>query len=241
MYSLGKRVDQKQIEDWAKNLTEEVDRKWEASAKEALGECGYAVFYSPVRMRPDLMIIGFNPGGRKDSFNRDEAKSIPNQHEYRTYRNEQTYPIAGKMYKLFEDLKNVRLLEQSVKTNIIFFRTKDEKQWKSLEHGMKSKLEAFCMKKVKEIVETLEPRLIFTEGFQAFDRLKRTLLLSEKKPVVSEGKRKRRIVHRANNEAYRLFGMRHPTGQWSRPSEEEWKVIKRQLEEEVRALSPGSK
>ena len=54
------------ITKWAEDLTEEVYNEWKT--KYSFWEDGFKVFYSPVRYRPELMIISLNPGGTKRKF-----------------------------------------------------------------------------------------------------------------------------------------------------------------------------
>ena len=51
------------ITKWAEDLTEEVYNEWKT--KYSFWEDGFKVFNSPVRYRPELMIISLNPGGTK--------------------------------------------------------------------------------------------------------------------------------------------------------------------------------
>ncbi len=85
----------------AESIIDCVHTLWESHAKEY--PAGYAVFYGPVRYMPDLMLIGLNPGGGESCFhgNREVLCAIDNPMEYLTYRNDSTYPIAGKTVAIF--------------------------------------------------------------------------------------------------------------------------------------------
>ncbi|BAI80362.1 hypothetical protein DEFDS_0886 [Deferribacter desulfuricans SSM1] len=162
---------------WALNLLEEVKNVWEiASSKDKnniVEKNGFAVFYSKVRKNPELMIIGYNPGGGDKDFNIEDVFNLEKEHEYIKYsgknnKNEK-YKTAVVMYNLFEEIGKLELLEKSVKLNLIFFRSKSKKEWLSLDKELRISLEQFCFGKVKEIVDYINPKIILLEGLETFD------------------------------------------------------------------------
>lgn len=104
---------------WVTALLKNVDRKWKA-VQDEFRLSGYKVFYSPIRFRPGLMIIGLNPGGDLEDFDPSSTQSIPPTHEYLVKR----YRLAKRMRCLFNKLGRESLLAASVKLNVIFFRTR---------------------------------------------------------------------------------------------------------------------
>ncbi len=83
---------------------------------------GFKVFYSPVYVKPQIAIVGYNPGGDEQAFIEDRLKFERRNfapllcHEYIC----KNYLIAKKMRDFFEG--NVRLLEASVKFNLNFWK-----------------------------------------------------------------------------------------------------------------------
>lgn len=112
-------------EGWAESFQEEVFRYW---------KWGFRVFYGPVFPNPDLLILGFQPGGGPEDFlehhlDRYERGdfSVPQEHEYLI----ENYRIARQMRdKVLNGNKNI--LENSIKSNIIFFRAPDISRWENL-------------------------------------------------------------------------------------------------------------
>lgn len=212
---------------WAEDLLEEVDKKhWSLKGNYNLWESGWGVFYSPVVPNPHIMIIGYNLGGGEEDFNRAWAKQIPAEHEYLA----ENYPLAVKMRKLFESINKLSLLQGSVKLNLIFFRSKDEKQWKSIDRDVRKDMETFCFSKVKEIINKLKPKIIITEGIETYDILTNEILTTcEEIKCISE--KGRRIYCKSKCEDNTVIGLIHPTG--ARINDRASKHIKKSLSEDL--------
>ena len=228
------------INKWAKDLSNQVYDEWKMSKnKYSFGEnYGFAVFYSPVSENPNLMIIGYNPGGRENAFSkeREKATRIPEIHEYIQNKDKRKeYPIAGKMFNLFNDIGIIDWLEKSVKLNIIFFRSEKSKIWKSINRPSRREMEEFCFIKTKEIVDVLGPRYILTEGIATFRYLVSSVFKSGCEiPTFSPSpdQRKRCIYAKSKYESIPIIGIVHPTGAW--PSNAEWSQIKGWLADDLR-------
>ena len=107
------------ITKWAEDLTEEVYNEWKT--KYSFWKDGFEVFYSPVRYRPELMIISLNPGGGEKDFQAlDFPKfqggnfSVPKQNRYVT-------TLAGVCRKTFVELFVVKLSFTQGTSNQNFF------------------------------------------------------------------------------------------------------------------------
>ena len=116
------------ITKWAEDLTEEVYNEWKT--KYSFWEDGFKVFYSPVRYRPELMIISLNPGGTKRNFVEEHYSdyedgdfSLLNENSYLISK----YQFAKKIRTLFEGNENV--LKTSVAITVLFFRSKNINYW----------------------------------------------------------------------------------------------------------------
>ena len=140
------------LDQWAENLTKQVFNEWEKNYSN--WKQGIKLFYGPVRKLPKLMILTYNPGGDKQSFQKDlirfgEGDFNPyHKHEYK-YRN---YTLAKKMRKLFSS--DLDLLEESVALPIMFFRSKDTKMLKKrFQKNKRKEAEMFCLEKVKQIID----------------------------------------------------------------------------------------
>jgi hypothetical protein len=187
-------------------------------------EAGFAVLYSPVPANCKLLILGGNPGGGSESFDAHRAAQVPISHDYFAYN----YPLAVKMRRLFQEAGKLKLLRESLKTNVNFFRSRSAEEWSRLPAALQRELEAFSLSRLSELVSRTRPTCILTEGFQAFDiaadafgfgRDGQSLLLE-----TASGQRLYAV--RANNRGQRIIGMRHPTGARTSRTDEE-RVIHR--------------
>lgn len=139
---------------WVESINLEIRQKWENTLNKSSN--GFAVFYSPVNERnKGILIIGWNPGGGEMDFNPEEAMSIRITHEYATH----DYPLALKMREHVFKAAGIPI-EQTVKLNLIFFRTPNSSV------PIDKELIQFSHEKVIEIIEVLKPKLIITEGFK---------------------------------------------------------------------------
>lgn len=182
--------------EWVTNLYTETKELWKQKGKDPKG---FAIFYSPVILNPTVAIIGFNPGGDENSFS-EKNITVPIQNEYLTAE----YPMAKKVRKIFEAGDIMWALEDSVKFNLIFFRSKNEKDIND------KKIIQFCEQKVLEILKEIKPKYIITEGFKTYERLKK-LLRANGERTISED-RKAILCISKTKENVPLLGMIHPTG-----------------------------
>ena len=219
------------IEQWAQGLLMEVCAKWENNkGNYDFSESGFSVFYSPVRQSPELMIIGYNPGGDETSFCKARDLCVPVTHEYIDYKSDRKYPIAGKMYNLFENISKSDWLERSVKLNVLFFRSKSEQQWNTIKKDVRKDLKEFSYMKVKEIADVLTPKFILTEGIKTFNILTNIILCCSEKPVFEQGRGNRAIYARSRYNDIKIIGLIHPTG--ARVSNDEWLKVKEYLKKD---------
>ena len=220
------------IQEWAEDLVEEVREKWESSEeKYDFSESGFRVFYSPVHLNPDLMIIGYNPGNDDKPFTKEDDSHIPEFHEY-LYHNSK---IARKMKYLFEGIERDDWLECSIKLNLLFFKSENEAQWETMDQDVRNELETFCFKKVNEIIDTIMPRYIITEGLKVFDMLINSVLLGCDTPEVKIGVGGRKIYAKSRYGHSQIIGLVHLTN--DRISYPDWNFIKDYLKDDLKDLN----
>lgn len=209
------------IQKWAETLVREVKIKWE-SIPYCYGfrEHGFRVFHSPVYFSPNLMIIGFNPECDKTSLSEERESEIPIDHEYFIHDT----LLARRTKYLFEGIERDEWLEKSVKVNMIFFVTPKETPWENLDGNIRVPLELFCFRKVHEIIETLKPRYILTEGLRVFDVLTEFILMGCTKPDVKIGIGGRKIYAKSQYGYSHLIGIVHLAKE--RLSYPDWNTLK---------------
>ena len=174
------------ITKWAEDLTEEVYNEWKT--KYSFWKDGFEVFYSPVRYRPELMIISLNPGGGEKDFQaldfpkfQDENFSLPPKNRYLITK----YRFAKKVRTLFEGNEDV--LKTSVVTTALLFRSQKIDYWKK-HNPEKTRLpmERFAYAKVQEIVKKVEPKKILVIGIDAYNRLRKNIIKIENENIVEK-------------------------------------------------------
>lgn len=211
------------IEAWAESLQGEVFNYWRDHYRD--WEAGFRVFYGPVMEEPELLILGYQPGGGEGDFARDHLDryskgdfSPPDQHEYLT----KTYRIARVMREKVlaghEDL-----LENSVKSNAIFFRAKDIDQWQRVPDEKRREMEKYSLSKVEEMIERLNPNAILVEGMATWDLL-RSRLGFEGECLVRRSNA--RLLCRSEQERPAFVGIIHPS---TRVSDENWQKTRSKL------------
>jgi mRNA-degrading endonuclease RelE of RelBE toxin-antitoxin system len=81
--------------------------------------------------------------------------------------------MAKKMQKFF--VGHDRLLEQSMAFTILFFRSRDIREWKKLDKEKRKEMENFSYELVKEIIGRVKPKSLLV-GFATYRRLKKHIL-----------------------------------------------------------------
>ncbi|MCH7560656.1 MAG: hypothetical protein IIC67_04695 [Thaumarchaeota archaeon] len=151
------------------------------------------------------MILSYNPGGDKTSFQKDlfhfENGSYPGytKNEYIS----RDYPMAKKIRSFFES--NYDLLESSVTLPIIFFRSKNLVYLKkNFPKELQQDMEKFCLDQIERIIQAVKPNSILILGFETY-----SLLTKYFGPFQNEieniGEKKRRIGLTAYWEKIPLF------------------------------------
>lgn len=176
---------------WATDMVAKIDAKWMEVSGDAspypadLKKSGYAVFYSPVRKRPPLLILGLNPGGGEKDFDRNANRKIPDRHEYLCA----DYKLARLTRGLFREIGFEGRLAESVKSNLLFFSTKHGiEDWKRVPEPLRTELRNLCEDGVREMVDKLRPQSILLEGIGTYERFRDFLfpkmMNSQSEPVV---------------------------------------------------------
>jgi hypothetical protein len=181
---------------WISQLYEETHQHWQNTGRDPNG---YAIFYSPVSDRPKLLIIGYNPGGSTEDFQESNV-GVPSQHEYI----HQDYPLAKKMRGIFHTRCLKELLDTSVKLNLHYFRSRNDRSLRTSEQ-----LNNFFYYNTTRISQKLQPQMIVTEGFKTFEKLIGLLNAAETTPQYLN---KRKILRAAWYDTTPIVGLLHPTG-----------------------------
>ena len=217
------------IERFAQQTVDETYTLWrETRFQHEFGSSGFAVFYSPVFYEPDVLFVGFNPGGSPADFDVDRSRRVPTQHEYL----HEHYDLARKMRGMFATLGKLETLKNSVKMNSIFFRTSNSDKWRTIPTLTRHRLEGFCDQRVRQIIEVLHPRIIICEGHESFDKVRSLFCPDLPEEVLVVGAGNRRMYRRiCLDNRRKLIGLIHPTG--ARISNVDWANVTRKLGEDI--------
>lgn len=208
-----------ETKEWSENFTEEVYREWKENYSEV--ETGIKTFYTPVTENPPLMIIGYNPGGDKASFQKDKQRfengdfSNPEKSELLT----KEYPLARKFRnKIFQDHTNI--LEEAVKFDLIFFRSKKASYLKDQLGEDYQEVLDYCYDRSEEVIEKLQPETILLYGISTYDKFQENFQEDFKQlETVKSSSNNRRIFCKGEWRDIKIFGIIHPSGAY--PSNEE--------------------
>lgn len=184
---------------------------------------GIKLFYSPVKYRPKLLIVGFQPGGDAGSFQylREQFEAgdfePPEQHEY-LYSG---YDLAGVMRNdLFENAHDI--LEDSVALNEIFFRAPSESAWRSdLPRDRRKQMEEFCHSKVDEIIEKIQPQNILFFGIKTWKDMQKRYGFETEERQYRISRSNHRLFITSESDSPQYFGISHPTSDKVRLSSDE--------------------
>lgn len=225
-------------EEFAQSVIDRVHTLWLRSRNKYPN--GYGVFYGPAHLKPDLMVIGLNPGDDATCFSgkKESIVSVQSPMEYIIYRDDSSYRLAGKTAALFEAIGFLDTLRSSLKTNLNFFRSK---KFADLPQSHASE----CLQLVMEMITFFKPQVILCESMRVFDILQAKLTAenSSLTPHIDErDKRSRRIYSSVSivpsDDCAVLIGIKHLTG--SRPSSVDVKKIQRLLADDLRRTIASS-
>lgn len=133
---------------------------------------GFAMFYSPVVSQPRLMVAGFNPGGKEKDFSQECSLKIPDVHEYFSKKGD--YRLAREMKTLFRAAGAEELLRESVKLNLIPFRSASKRQWRGRDIGpeVRQRLEDLSKDVFLEVLAEVSPDVVLTEGIETYVQMR---------------------------------------------------------------------
>jgi hypothetical protein len=103
-----------------------------------------------------------------------------------------------------------------------------------MNRDLRDELEMFCFKRVNDIIDTLKPRFIITEGLKVFDLLINTVLMGCDNPKMEIGVGGRKIYARSRYDHSQIIGLVHLTK--DRISYPDWNSIKEYLKADLKDL-----
>jgi hypothetical protein len=205
------------LKAFREDLYREVKQCWEnnQNAIPQTRNLKFGIFYSPVRCRPALMIVGANPG-----FDTDDDTMCPpseNLFYHPVGRNPDHWKIAPVLRDYFQKTHHAEILRDSVVTNLLFFKSRclgkdrnvDRCQgWRDNPNAKARRaIEVYCRNKVEEIVRRLNPTRILILGTTTWDKLAGTEIR-----LAVRHKGNVRLAVRGTIFNKNALGIIHPTG-----------------------------
>jgi hypothetical protein len=135
---------------------------------------GCQIWYSPILVKPKILLIGFNPGAGYFNWEGKVVEQFEPLTDLEYYLSE--HALANQTKKLFQLMdKEAVLRNNTVKINFYFFATSDVSDFKKLTKLLPKEIsiQLFHLARVwtKQIIEHLEPELILCEGVAAFNEV----------------------------------------------------------------------
>ncbi|MDD2986099.1 hypothetical protein [Flavobacterium sp.] len=132
---------------------------------------GCQIWYSPILLKPKVLLIGFNPGAGYYNWEGKIVEQFEPLNALEYYLTD--HSLAKQTIKLFQIMEKEDVLKyQTVKTNFYFFATSNvsdfNKLTKLLPKELSTQLFHFARVWIKQLIETLEPELILCEGTVSF-------------------------------------------------------------------------
>lgn len=133
----------------------------------AENDFGYRILYGPPILRPEILFIGYQPGGGARSLaeglEEGQHAGWPVTCEYAHKK----WLIAKRMREIWGEAT----LERCTGLNAVFFRAPSMKAWRRLPLHVRAELESFSRTQTERIVRTLKPKRLVVIGLETFARL----------------------------------------------------------------------
>jgi len=137
-------------------------------------DIGFEILLTPPRLKPPIMLIGYQPGNAKRDMPVREAR---NKGFEKTWPQSNTivdgsYLLAQRLREIFQE--DPDLLARSVALNAVFIRHVDVQGYEKVySRSARKEILQFCLGHVKSIVDALEPARLMIIGLgtlSLFDR-----------------------------------------------------------------------
>jgi len=138
---------------------------------------GIQVLYSPVTVRPEVLIIGLNPGSGHFTHEGELVDKVMPLQEHEYFQIDAT--LANETREVFASIGETETLKKSVKTNYYYIATDSastlSQLFRVLPNDLKQLVHKDAFKWTQRLVGAINPRVILCEGFMAFDLVSRAV------------------------------------------------------------------
>jgi hypothetical protein len=207
-------------------MYQRANEKWEEHGPEIFGgACGFSILSGPPIDRPDLLIVGENPGfGAKDRDAHVEA-CWPET----SYLESADWPLALKLRWILDQAGMAGTLDRAVQTNFNFFKSSSSSRrgrfpWLDLDPLLRNSLERFSKAELNGFIARSKPNCVLVLGIGAFRR--HAGAFEER---LRDRKGRRVIIASGTIGGARSVALIHPTG--AHVAGEDWTKVARWLRE----------
>lgn len=159
---------------------------------------GCQILFSPLKHNPDFLFFGINPGAGFFNFNKTLVNKLEPQEVLEYLDENEDYSLQRDTLKVFEMAGKSNILINALKTNHCYFATQNAKTLGMLTSQLyKEGLEPWeeFNKWSERLIHMIKPKILFCEGFSAFDSACKALGADKKKAIVTNEKIKSLCVN----------------------------------------------
>lgn len=167
---------------------------------EGLGNHGYLIMYGPIRTRPPVLFLGYQPGGDQTTGQHlcpKPDQKPPTVSYYATER----WKLASNMRAMWPQ----ELLARSTGLNAVFFRSPSVGNFSAIERRIRRQAINFSTPRAEKLIEAIDPIMIVSIGFA-------TLRLFGNTRVVLANERGRTLVREGIIAGRAALGTLHLSG-----------------------------
>jgi hypothetical protein len=123
---------------------------------------GFEILYGPPLHRPDMLLLGYQPGGGAQSPEDARARyPLPDRWPDTSAYVTAPWPLAGRLRDMF----GTEPLTRSVGLNAIFVRSPKIAAYGTIDGELRNEISHFCLPHVIRIIDAVDPVNVVVMGF----------------------------------------------------------------------------
>lgn len=186
-------------------------------------DLAFYAFQSASKEKPDLLLIGTNPGKDFGYNGKMTVEKFQEGNEF--YYTHETWPLWKRLSVIFQDTKNKNILSDCMYMNLCYFNTTNIANLRKRTGGTDAikKCKEFSLELINDIIK---PKNILCLGTAScFDLMK----LQNRETILKP--KKNRLLVKGDLNGIQVYGVPHPSG--SRVSNEDLQSVGKWLESKL--------
>jgi hypothetical protein len=164
---------------------------------------GFAIMQGPPLFRARILFIGYQPGGASDDGRRERDRGSEMKWPCTCNNATGNWPLSKKLQRMFKR----PYLKKCVGMNAIFLRSPNTRDYeRHFDKTVRAQIEEFCLPRVNEIIEAIDPLKIAVFGFQTQE------LFGVRWEVDLTNEAGKVLTRVGQIAGYRAIAFPHPTG-----------------------------